>query len=50
MTDVAQAVDRPVEQSLQKVDTLAQQQAQMLAQAQNNPMQDDPGPKGPRMA
>jgi hypothetical protein len=49
MTDVAQAVDRPVEQSLQKVDTLAQQQAQMLAQAQNNPTQDDPGPKGPRM-
>jgi hypothetical protein len=49
MTDVAQAVDRPVEQSLQKVDTLAQQQAQILAQAQNNPTQDDPGPKGPRM-
>lgn len=49
MTDVAQAVDRPVEQSLQKVDTLAQQQAQMLAQAQNNPTQDDLGPKGPRM-
>jgi len=50
MTDVAQAVDRPVEQSLQKVDTLAQQQAQMLAQAPNNPTQDDPGQKGPRMA
>jgi hypothetical protein len=50
MTDVAQAVDRPVEQSLQKVDTLAQQQTQMLAQAQNNPTQDDPGPKGPRMS
>jgi hypothetical protein len=49
MTDVAQAVDRPVEQSLQKVDTMAHQQAQMLAQAQNNPTQDDPGPKGPRM-
>ena len=49
MTDVAQAVDRPVEQSLQKVDTLAQQQAQVLAQVQNNPTQDDPGPKGPRM-
>ncbi|HEY1137076.1 MAG TPA: hypothetical protein VGE64_06275 [Xanthomonadaceae bacterium] len=43
MTDVAQAVDRPVEHSLQKVDTLAQQQAQMLVQAQNNPTQDDPG-------
>ena len=50
MTDVAQAVDRPVEQSLQKVDTLAQQQTQMLAQAQNNPTQDDLGPKGPRMS
>lgn len=50
MTDVAQAIDRPVEQSLQKVDILAQQQAQMLAQAQNNPTQDDPGPKGLRMA
>ncbi len=50
MTDVAQAIDRPVEQSLQKVDVLAQQQAQVLAQAQNNPTQDDPGPKGPRMA
>ncbi len=49
MTDVAQAIDRPVEQSLQKVDVLSQQQAQMLAQAQNNPTQDDPGPKGPRM-
>ncbi len=50
MTDVAQAIDRPVEQSLQKVDILAQQQAQVLAQAQNNPTQDDPGPKGLRMA
>lgn len=49
MTDVAQAVDRPVEQSLQKVDALAQQQAQGAAQAQNNPTQDDPGPKGLRM-
>jgi predicted ABC-type ATPase len=49
MTDVTQAVDRPVEQSLQKVDALAQQQTQMLAQAQNNPTQDDPGSKGPRM-
>ncbi len=50
MTDVAQAIDRPVEQSLQKVDVLAQQQAQVLARAQNNPTQDDLGPKGPRMA
>ena len=49
MTDVAQAIERPVEQSLQKVDTLMQQQAQVLAQAQNNPTQDDPGQKGPRI-
>jgi hypothetical protein len=34
MTDVAQAVERPVEQSLQKVDTLAQQLSQ--------PTQDEP--------
>ena len=50
VTDVAQAVERPVEQSLQKVDTLAQQQAQASVQAQNNPTQDDPGPKGLRIA
>lgn len=49
MTDVAQAVDRLVEQSLHKVDALAQQQAQGVVQAQNNPTQDDPGPKGLRM-
>jgi hypothetical protein len=44
MTDVAQAVDRPVEQSLQNVDTLAQQQAQaqVLAQQQNQTTQDEP--------
>jgi hypothetical protein len=49
MTDVAQAVERPVEQSLQKVDTLTQQQAHLLAQSQNSPTQDDAGPKGPRI-
>jgi hypothetical protein len=49
ITDVAQAVDRPVEQSLQKIGALSEQQVQMLAQTQNNPTQDDPGPKGPRM-
>ncbi len=43
MTDVAHAVDRPVEQSLQKVDTLAQQQAQVLTQQQNQTTQDEPG-------
>ena len=42
MTDVAQAIDRPVEQSLQKVDTLAQQQTQVLARQQNQTTQDEP--------
>ncbi len=42
MTDVAQAVERPVEQSLQKVDTLAQQQSQTVAQQQNQLAQDEP--------
>ena len=41
VTDVAQAIDRPVEQSLQKVDALAQQQAQVLAQQQSQPVQDE---------
>ncbi len=41
VTDVAQAVERPVEQSLQKVDALTQQQAQLLAQQQNQPTQDE---------
>ena len=49
ITDVGQAIERPVEQSLQKLDTLNQQQAQALTQTPNNPTQDDPGPKGPRM-
>jgi hypothetical protein len=49
ITDVGQAIERPVEQSLQKLDVLSQQQAQALAQRQNNPTQDDPGPKGPKL-
>lgn len=47
ITDVAQAVERPVEQSLQKLDGLNQQQTQLLAQQQNQPIQDDPS-RGPR--
>jgi hypothetical protein len=43
MTDVAQAVERPVEQSLQRVDTLAQQQAQTMGQAQEAPLIEAPG-------
>jgi phage-related minor tail protein len=43
VTDVAQAIERPVEQSLQKVDALAQQQAQVLAQQQHQPTQDESG-------
>ena len=41
VTDVAQAVERPVEQSLQKVDAFTQQQTQLLAQQQNQPTQDE---------
>ena len=41
VTDVAQAIERPVEQSLQKVDTLTQQQVQLLAQQQTQPAQDE---------
>ncbi len=50
MTDVAQAVDRPVEQSLQKVDAVNQQQAQAMLQQQqqDQPTQDGHG-RGPRM-
>lgn len=40
-TDAAQAVERPVEQALQKVDALTQQQTQLLAQQQNQPTQDE---------
>lgn len=47
ITDVPEAVERPVELSLQKVETLNQQQAQILAQQQNSPTQDDPS-RGPR--
>ncbi len=42
VTDVAQAVERPVEQSLQKMDALTQQQTQLLAQQQHQPTQDEP--------
>lgn len=42
VTDVAQAVEHSVEHSLQKVETLSQQQTQVLAQQQNQPMQDEP--------
>ncbi len=48
VTDVKQAVEQPLEQSLQKVNVLERQQ-QTLAQQQNNPTQDDPGPKGPKL-
>lgn len=43
ITDVAQAVALPIEQSLQKVDALTQQQAPALAQQQNQLTQDEPG-------
>ena len=46
VTDVKQAVEQPLEQSLQKVNVLEQQS---LAQQQNNPTQDDQAPKGPRL-
>ena len=41
ITDVVQAVDLSVEQSLQKVDALVQH-AQVLAQQQSQPVQDEP--------
>lgn len=47
-TDVAQAIERPVEQSLQRLDAINQQQAQQLLQQQTPPTQDDPG-RGMRM-
>lgn len=49
MTDVAKAVERPLEQSQQKLDAVNQQQAQALAQQQEQPTPDGPG-RGPRMA
>ncbi len=49
VTDVKQAVEQPLEQSLQKVKLLAQQQQHTLAQQLSNPTQDDPGPKGPKL-
>ncbi len=45
--DVAQAIERPVEQSLQRVEALNQQQTQMLAQQPNQPTPDGPS-HGPR--
>jgi hypothetical protein len=42
ITDVAQAVDRPIEQSLRNVDTLAQQQAQTIAAPPMQQAQDEP--------
>jgi hypothetical protein len=50
MTDVAQAVERPVEQSIQKVNVLEQQQQLAMAQQQDQPTQDNPGPKGPKLS
>ncbi len=47
MTDVAQAIAHPVEQSLQKLDVLNQQQTQ--TQTQTSPTQDDLAPRGPRL-
>lgn len=41
LTDVAQVVELPVEQSLQKVDAFTQQQTQLLAQQQNQPTQEE---------
>lgn len=41
MTDVAQALDRSVEQSLQRVDALTPQLAQVAAQQQNQPAQEE---------
>lgn len=49
MVSTQAANNTPVEQSLQKLETLNQQQAQTLAQQQNNPRQDDPAPKGPKL-
>ena len=40
----------PLQDSVNVVNTLNQQQAQQLVQQQNNPVQDDPTPKGPRLA
>ena len=42
ITDVAQEMERPVEQSSQKMESLNQQQAQLLAQQPTLPTQDDP--------
>ena len=49
MTNVEQAVTRPVEQSQQALDNLNRQLAQIPNQQQNQPTQDDPS-RSPRMA
>ena len=49
MTNVEQAVTRPVEQSQQALDNLNRQLAQVPNQQQNQPTQDDPS-RGPRIA
>lgn len=48
VTDVTQAVERPVEQALQKMDEFTQQQMQLLAQQPNQPTQDEPA-RAPRL-
>ena len=40
----------PLQDSVNTVNTLNQQQVQQLAHQQNNPTQDDPTPKGPRLS
>jgi hypothetical protein len=40
----------PLQASVEATNTFNQQQAQVLAQQQNNPTQDDPGPKGPKLS
>lgn len=47
ITDVAQAVERSLEQAQQKLDAVNQQQAQALAQQQDQPTPDNLG-RGPR--
>jgi hypothetical protein len=49
ITNVKDAIERPVEQWLQKIDTLTQQQTQQLALQPKLPTQDDPTPKSPKL-
>ena len=48
--DIAAAVRQDLQASSDKVANINQTQAQTLAQQQSNPMQDDPSPKGPKLA